>query len=244
MRISATIDRGAFSAAIKAMGPQVLDAANRATERQTNETQLAMRSEITRGLSARAANAYRRKWTFNPISLGVQVVGFTFSAWRRKPRSGGQDIDMFAAYETGTIIRPTGGRKFLAIPLKEAYAVVGARDGGKRPTPRSVEDALGVDLFPLERPGRPTILIVRGVSVSSGKTFKIREKIYRNKRGGITKRRVARDASGKARLIPMFVLLPNVRLPKRLDFSRIENTGADGLKDKLDIELAARGVFT
>lgn len=238
MKITATIDRDALPKIMAAYGPQFLDAGNRATERQTKETVQTMRSEITRGLSARAANAYRSKWIFNPVTGGVQVVGFTFSAWRRKPRSGGQDVDMLAAFERGEIIRPVRA-KALYIALKAAYAVVGARDGKKRPTPDSVEAALDTDLFEIKRPGRPTILAAKDVNVAGGRrALKLRGRRFRNKKGSLVRRR------GTNAIFPMFVLVSRTRLPKRLDFSRIEETGAIGLANKLDIELAARGVFT
>lgn len=242
MKISATIPRDVLAQHMAALGPQMQDAGNRAVERQTKETLFEMRGEVTRGLSARAANALRSRLYPNPSQ---DVGGFVFSAWRRKPRSGGQDIDMFAAYERGDVIRPVRG-KYLAIPLPAAYSVVGLprgirTSGGfrkKRPTPVEVEAALDTDLFVISKPGRQPVLAARGVSVAGGKSSKIRAARFRNKRGGLSRRRRT-DA-----VIPMFVLLRNARLPKRLDFSRVEEAGATGLANKIEIELAARGVFS
>jgi hypothetical protein len=216
--------------------PLILDAGNRATERQTGETKQAMRTKITQGLSARAANALRQKKIINPAEQ--QFVGFLYSAWRRKPRAGGADIDMLSAFETGATIRPVRGR-YLAMPLPAAYAVAGSRDGKKRPTPQSVETALDQDLFVVQRPGHLPILAAKNVSISGGRNVgrTIRAARFRNRTGTLSRRRTVNA------IFPMFLLLKNVRLPKRLDFSNIEAEGAKGLEDKFIVELAGRQVF-
>lgn len=242
MSIKASIPRDELVRHMTALGPQMQDAGNRAVERQTKETLLEMRGEATRGLSARAANALRSRVYPNPSQ---DVGGFIFSAWRRKPRSGGQDIDMFAAYERGDVIRPVRG-KYLCIPLPAAYSVVGVPKGIRtsaglrknRPDPRTIESVLGVKLFKVSKAGRQPILAVSGVNVGGAGRGKIRARHYYNKRGGVSTRR------GSDAVIPMFVLLRNARLPKRLDFSRVEEMGAAGLASKIEIELAARGVFS
>lgn len=234
-RVKITVDiTGDLLQHIGGLAPLIFDAANRAVERQSGETQQAMRTEITQGLSARAANAYRRKKIVNP---NQQVVGFLYSAWRRKPRSGGQDIDMFAAFEQGAIIRPVRG-KFLAMALPAAYAVAGGRDGKKRPTIQSVETALDQDLFMVHRPGHVPILAAKNVSLGGGRRQMIRTPRFRNRRGTLSRRRTVNA------IFPMFLLLRNVRLPRRLDFSRIEEDGAKGLDDKFIVEMAGRGVFS
>lgn len=239
MRITVTLD-GDQRQMMATLGAQILDGSNRATERQTKETLQSMRTEITRGLSARAANAFRNRWIFNQLQGGGnQVVGFLYSGWRKRPRSGGQDVDMFQAFEDGAIIRPVRG-KYLAIALPAAYAVVGAKGGrGEKPTPYSVEKALGsgAKLFPIQRPGHPPILAARDVAIGTGRRARIRGARGVSKKGAVIRRRTS------SAIVPMFVLLRNVRLPKRVDFSRIEDEGAAGLENKLITELAGRGVF-
>lgn len=214
-------------------GLSLQDAGNAAVIRQTDETKGAMRVQVAQRLSSRAANAIRSKRYVNSSTAGQgDVAGFIFSAWWRKGRRTGEEIDMFQAFEDGAVIAPARGQA-LAIPLPAAYDAVGGR---KRPTPLAVEAALDTDLFVIKRPGRPALLAARDVSVR--RTGRGRAKIvarrYRGKGGALKIRRAPPV------VVPMFVLLRNTRLPKRLDFASIRQDGESGLAEKLLVELARR----
>lgn len=219
-----------------AKGLTIQDAANAAVVRQTDETKGEMRVQIAQRLSPRAANALRSKRFTNPTPGGGEgdVVGFIHSAWFRRSRSTGEQIDMFRSFETGAVIRPTRG-KFLAIPLPAAYTVAGIGGRrGKRPTPEAVETALDQDLFVIQRGGRPAILAAKNVAFGRGRGAKIRAPRARNARGGFSQRRTANA------IVPLFVLLKNSRLPKRLDFAQTRDGAQRGLADKFTVELARR----
>ena len=227
---------GSMKRELEQAGLSLQDAGNAAVIRQTDETKGAMRVQVAQRLSPRAANAIRSKRFANPSAAGQgDVAGYIYSGWWRKNRRGGDDIDMFKAFEDGAVITPARGQA-LAIPLPAAYDVVGGRTGSKRPTPLSVEAALDTDLFIIKRPGRPAILAARDVGVrqtARGRT-RIVSRRFRNKKGGLSARRVAPV------VVPMFLLLRNTRLPKRLDFGQIRQDGEQGLAEKLLVELARR----
>jgi hypothetical protein len=217
-------------------GIALQDAGNAAVVRQTQETHGEMRVQIAQRLSPRAANALRSRRFVNPSTVGGEgeVVGFINSAWFRKSRATGQNIDMFAAFERGDVIRPVRG-KFLAVPLPAAYTVagIGGRNGA-RPTVEAVETALDQDLFPITRPGRPTLLFAKQVSLGRGRGAKIRAPRGRNARGGFSRRRTVNA------IIPLFVLLKNTKLPKRLDFTATRAKHQTRLAEKFLVELARR----
>ena len=107
--------------------------------------------------------------TDGPKGAAGSVGGWIYSRWWRRPRSGEQ-VDLLAAFERGDEVKPVRGRG-LAIALPQAYAVVGvSRLGGRKrqnPTPATVEQALGVKLFLLRRPGKLALLCATGVSTDS-----------------------------------------------------------------------------
>jgi hypothetical protein len=246
MKIEATYAKGVLEAELVRLGSGVQDAASAAVLRQTEETKGVMRGQIAQRLSARAANALRSKRYVNAPNSGRgtagEVAGFIFSAWWRKDRQTGEDIDMFAAYERGDVIFSAKG--LLAVPLAAAYRVVGlakgTRGGKRRPTPVDVEAALDTDLFVLKRPGRNPLLCARGVvqgAPGRGGARPIRAARYRTKRGTLATRKGATGA-----LVPLFVLLKTTRLPKRLDFDGIEERSAGRMAEHLIVELGRRGL--
>lgn len=247
VRVEVTAGAGQLQAELERLGSAVQDAANAAVVRQTAETKDLMRGQVAAKLSPRAANALRSKEYVNAPNSGLgvagEVAGFIYSAWWRKDRKGGDNVDMFAAFERGDVVYAPG--KQLAIPLPAAYQVVGlprTGRGRKRPTPQDVEAALDTDLFVLRRGGgRASLLCARGVvrGAPSGRkgARPIRAARYRNRKGGLTVRRGA-----SAELIALFVLLRTARLPRRLNFAGIEGRSADRLAEKVLIEMGRRGL--
>ncbi len=238
MNLTVKTEGASLSRQMATLGSDIQDAANQAVERQTAETLGRMRGHIAQRLSTRAANALRsHKYvnTASALSPVGSVAGYIHSGWWRKPRGGGEDIDMFAAFERGDVVRPQRGQ-FLAIPLPQAYAVAGR--GKKAPTPRLVEAALDTKLFVLKRSGKPALLCARGVATGGGgKRAVIRAGQFRNRKGGISKRRTS------GAVIPMFVLLRNTRLPRRLSFEPIRAEAEQRLAEKVIVALGAKGAF-
>lgn len=244
MNLEIKLSNADLHAVFGKIGSDLQEAANAAVRAQTAETVGAMRVHISQRLSQRSANTITSKVYENeadgPKGAAGSVGGWIYSRWWRRPRNGEQ-VDLLAAFERGDVVQPVRGRG-LAIALPQAYAVAGAsRLGGRKrqnPTPATVEQALGVKLFLLRRPGKLALLCATGVATDSrGKRGKIRAASYVNKKG-LTARRRTRDA-----VIPMFVLLKNMRLPKRLDFAPIVQEGENRLAEKLLIELARRDML-
>ena len=131
MKINLTVS-GRFRDILAAKGAALRDAANAAVVRQTNETKGAMRVQIAQRLTPQSANALRGIFKANNDvpSVEPEVVGFVHSAWFRKSRRGGPNIDLFAAFERGDVIAPAT-KNSLAVPLPAAYDVVGIPMGAR-----------------------------------------------------------------------------------------------------------------
>ncbi|MFZ1425853.1 MAG: DUF6441 family protein [Geminicoccaceae bacterium] len=245
MDLDVSIDYAALRQLFNQAGADLQDAANAAVVRQTEETRDQMRLQIAQRLGNRTANTLTSRTYINtadgPKGPAGSVGGFIFSRWWRRPVRGGDQIDLLAAFERGDAITPRGGG--LAIPTPQAYLVVGASRGGgvkrRPPTPAAVEAALGIKLFVLKRSGgQLALLCAKGVStVNRGARGKIRAATYTNRKGLSARRRQSEA------VIPMFVLLKNSRLPRRLNFSSIETVAETALAEKLLIELAKRGML-
>lgn len=229
---------------LQADGLAIEDAGNAAVVRQTDQTKGGMRVQIAGRLSARAANALRSRLDRFQSSTGGQgnVVGFIHSAWWRKDRKTGDNIDMFWAFEHGAVISGVN-RGHLAIPLPAAYAVAGR--GRKRPTPEGIAAVLGIKLFALTSKRGNRFLAITPesgpVAIGRGRRGSLLPARYIKTQGDRSFPTTRRAAAVK-QPIPLFLLLKNVRLPKRLDFDSIVQTGGQGLDDKFQVELARRGL--
>jgi hypothetical protein len=224
-------------------GIALQDAGNAAVVRQTDETKGEMRVQIAQRLSPRAANALTSKRIVNPPAGGQaegEVVGYIHSRWFRRSKATGQNVDLFAAFERGDVIRPVRG-KFLAVPLPAAYSVAGI--GRKRPTPVGVETALGVKLFQFTSKRGNRFLAITpdsgAVTLGRGRRAKIKPVRFIKTAGGRSFPTSRRGAVVRAP-IPMFLLLRNSKLPKRLDFAATRAKSATRLGEKLLVELARR----
>lgn len=116
--------------------------------------------------------------------------------------------DIIGAHEKGVVIRSRDGF-FLAIPTPAA----GRGGGGRRLTPGEWEQRRGIKLRFVYRQGRPSLLVAdsarigaRGIAAAS-----------RSKTGrGFT-------------TVPIFILVPQVRLPKRLNLKAAGIEGGQAL---------------
>lgn len=201
-------------------------AVNRAVVRQTNETRGRLRGMVAGRLGGKAANTvYGQAGPDRRIGNEGQVVGVVSSRWWRK--ANGRRVNVLDGFETGLTIRPTQGR-FLAIPLPAA----GKSRRGGRITPQEWEERNNQDLILVQRPGRRALLVARasrlgrnGVAVTS----------VRRTRGGI---RVANRV-----MVPVFVLVPQTRLPKRLDAASVRREADQRLAEKIVVEATVGGLW-
>lgn len=102
------------------------------------------------------------------------------------------------AFDEGAVVRARG-RRYLAIPLPAA----GRGRGGRRPSPREFEARTGVKLRFIQRRSGPALLVAEGRLSKAGRAVRSRSKTGR----GLAS-------------IPVFVLVRQVRLERRLNLER------------------------
>jgi hypothetical protein len=114
---------------------------------------------------------------------------------------------IIGAHDTGPLIR-SGNGFWLTIPLPAA----GKAMGGKRITPGMWEQKTGLRLRFVYRRRGPSLLVAEGRINSNGRAVAPRSKTGR---GAVT--------------APIFLLVPQVKLPKRLDLARDAERAVDGV---------------
>ena len=112
-----------------------------------------------------------------------------------------------SAHDTGPLIRSRSGF-WLTIPTPAA----GRSRRGGRITPGEWERRTGLRLRFVYRPRGPSLLVVEGRLNKSGRAVASRSKTGR----GVT-------------TVPIFLLVPQVKLPKRLDLARDADRAQDAL---------------
>lgn len=141
------------------------------------------------GLGDRLANTWRGK-AYPGGGKSLHPAGYV---WSKAPKIVG-------AFAEGATILPTGGRRYVAIPTKN----VPLKARGRRMTPLDVEVAFNQDLIIRNGRAGRKLAFVSAVAARKGRGFRAPTK--------------GRLAAGRAtRLILMFILVPSVRLAKRLD---------------------------
>lgn len=148
---------------------------------------------------------------------------------------------IFDAFEEGATISAKGG-KFLTIPIPGSPA---SREVfGDKPRGQSVLEKLktrGIEVeFIKATASRPAMLIAKGVRLSAaGKLSKVQR---RGGKDGQTvnprRKKAASYAKGEAS-VPLFFLLPKVRIAKRLNLNREFERAANAFFDDLSREIAA-----
>jgi hypothetical protein len=143
------------------------------------------------GLGTRLANAWRRR--VFPDNAAVSTLSPAALVWTKAPT-------IIRAYNEGTIIRPKGGRKALAIPTDWVPL-----KANRRPmTPVEVEARFNRDL--------------RYVPLPNGRAVLIMDQVIKGRKGGL--RRATSRRRGQGRNVTskvMFVLVRQVTVKKRLD---------------------------
>ncbi|MBB91795.1 MAG: DUF6441 family protein [Gammaproteobacteria bacterium] len=154
------------------------------------------RQVISAGLGTRLARTWRSRVYPNKGYDAASLV------WSKAPQ-------IVRTFDRGTVIKSKSGF-WLAIPT----AVAPKRGvGGKRITPSNFPEHRFGPLRFVYRRGQPSLLVVDGVRVS-GKTGRVGR---RAKGGSFTK--TGRIKSGITTVV-MFVMVPQVKIPKRLDVRR------------------------
>lgn len=164
------------------------------TERIKND----LRGQVTgAGLGNKLAKSWQAK-LYPKGQKSISAAGWVFS---KAPK-------LIRAFNEGAVIKSKDGW-FLAIPT-EAAPKRGV--GGKRITPSNFpEHSLGRLRF-VYRPGKISLLVVDSLRASTGK------------RGGFRKASESALKSGRGlTTVVMFLLVPQVKLKKRLDYQSVVN---------------------
>lgn len=227
MRINLQADRGKLEAYLTQQAEATADAADAAVRFTTEETKKLGRVQVGAALSPRAANTLTSRFYLGSREGGRQgVAGYVHGRWFRRSAAG-RRTDILAEYETGATITPKRGTA-LAIPLRGAGRFgLSALDRRTRVTPASFERQTGLELRLVQRPGKNPILVTDGT----------RAPRILNSRGDFVKRK---KGSRYAAWVPVFVLVRQSRLPKRLDFTQLRRKAGDDLARRVLIEMGKR----
>lgn len=162
------------------------------------------RGQVTSaGLGRRLGNTVRGQ----AYPSGTNSIDAAALVWTKAPK-------IIAAHEEGALITSKDGF-WLAIPLEAA----GRGRQGKRLTPGEWEQRNGTRLRFVYRPGRTALLVADDARVSKGG-------LARRKRG---RRRKSDNILTGAQTVPVFVLVPQVKLRKRLNLYDGAERVASGL---------------
>ncbi|OAO02712.1 DUF6441 family protein [Roseovarius indicus] len=177
---------------MRAEGRQWETAVTGAVVDVTNQIKRTWRGQIrAAGLGNRLAGAIRSD-SYPKGTVSASAAGWVYTA----------ADDIIGAHDEGSLIRSADGF-WLAIPTDAA----GFRGPGLAPpTPLDFERRTGIALRFVYRPGRSALLVAEGGT---------------SKRGPFRSRKRVRLKSGRysknVQTVPIFILVPQVKLPKRLD---------------------------
>lgn len=185
-----------------------------------------LRGQVTgAGLGRRLANAWRSK-VYPEAGQSARAAA---QVWTKAP-------ELIRVFDQGALIRSRSGF-WLAIPTDDAPK---RGIGGKRISPSNFPESRFGPLRLVYRPGRVSMLVVDGVR-RNAKTGRIGRQA---KNAGVLKS--GRFAKG-VQTVPMFWLVPQVRLRKRLDTGPVARGWQSRLPslidrefDRLDAQAAAR----
>ncbi|WP_109464403.1 DUF6441 family protein [Albibacillus kandeliae] len=193
---------------------------------------VSQRGEIAvRGAMAEVEDELKTAWRKDITAAGLgKKLAYTVRGATYPARGGSFDAAasiwskapaIIAAHEEGTLIVSSSGR-WLAIPLPSAGKVRSGR-GGKRPSPKEWEQKTGVRLRFVARPGKPPLLVADDARL---------DKRGRAGRKGGRRRKSDGILSG-AQTVPIFVLMPQVKLKKRTSLTKLAERVAETIPGRI-----------
>lgn len=189
--------QGSLEKQLEAQVGAIARSARQGVQEATDGLKSDLRTLVRPVLGQRAANAIRGDVFPKRASvLTLTPAGTVWIRWRR-----GEEV--LAALQTGATIRARGG-DYLAVPTENVPKTPRGRGGGRRFTISEVEQRFGQIIWiPGPRPGQ----LLAAVRAS------------RTKRGFRALRSNARASTRRrAELVVMFILVPQVQMPRRLNF--------------------------
>ena len=196
-------------------------ALRRAAESTGREVQAALRQQARQAGFADGGRAIANAWRLTVYPRpGVGPRSLRPAAFV----TSNMDV-IVAAFEIGAIVRPQPGG-FLAVPLPAA----GKGPRGRRITPAEFEQRTGLRLRMVYRRRRPALLVADNARL--GRSGLARANITRGRRGTYTR------LKGRT-TVPVFVLLPQVKLRRMLDVAGERGRAAGRLAAAVVRELGA-----
>lgn len=207
---------------LKLMAREILaaeKAATLGTRRAGKGLQRDWRTQVRAALGYRLAGALRMR-SYPERGDSINAASLVYAPSKRStrrayPTSGGTAAEVLAAHDRGALIRSDDGF-FLAIPLGKAAKMRGADGQGRgdqtRITPGGWERRTGRRLSFVYRKGKPSLLVDEGEK-APGNVM-----LWRGPKKGYSSAR--RMPSRKKKPVAVFMLLPQVRLKKKLDLDR------------------------
>ncbi|MBR9837030.1 MAG: hypothetical protein GYB50_03945 [Rhodobacteraceae bacterium] len=187
------------------------------------------RDQVRAALSYRMAGALRQRnypQSLNSINAAALVYAPSNAGRYYRGDRGASAAEVIEAHDKGAVIKSDRGF-FLAIPLGKAAKMRGADTTGRgnqmRITPGGWERRTGRKLRFVYRKGMNSLL------VDDGTTAPGNVMLWRNSRrnGGYKSPRAIKKRAKEP--VPVFVLVPQVRLRKRLDLERDANAWGNAL---------------
>ena len=161
---------------------------------------------VSAGLGQAVANAWRTK--YYPSGKSIRAAGFVYS---KAP-------NIIYAFDYGAVIKSAKGF-FLAIPTPSAPK---RGTDGKRINPSNFPEASLGKLRFVYRPGAVSLLVVDDLSARTGV------------RGGFRVASATALRSGRGvTTVPMFFLVPQVTMKKKLDIDTVADKWQDSLPEKI-----------
>lgn len=197
-------------------------AVSRGTKAAGNGLKRDWRAQVRSALGYRMAGAIRsRNYPAQTTSINAASLVYAPSKGGRglsyvgTGKTGATAAEVIDAHDRGATIRSRDGF-FLAIPLGNAARMRGASTTGRgdrtRITPGGWERRTGRLLRMIYRKGENSLLVDDG-GVTPGNTMK-----WRGGRGGGRYKTI--QPIKRKKIIPIFVLVPQVRLQKKMDLDR------------------------
>lgn len=194
---------GNLRASLEREVKQTATALRAAVQRAGTEVQSELRAQARAARFSDQGRSIANTWrlqTYPRAGVGAQTFRPAALVFSKMPT-------VVHAFEEGATVLPQEGG-FLAIPLPAA----GRGPRGKRMTPRLFEQRTGLRLRLVYRRGRPSLLVVDNARLGRAGVVRANTGISRARQGRATFTRIAGRTT-----VPVFVLLPRVKLPKLLD---------------------------
>lgn len=202
-------------------------AMTRAIHAAGRELQTDLRGQV---MSAGLGRGIARALRFDGYPRGTVSLNAAAMVSTRAPK-------IMDAFDRGAVIRSTAGL-WLAIPTKDAPK---RGIGGKRLTPSNFPEAVyGPLRFVYRRAPAPSLLVVDNLRYARSGRVSVGQAPGLYPRSWPKSRRQTRIETGAGRVtVPMFLLYPSVKMPKKLDVLAPARQAQADVPRRFGIELAA-----